>query len=239
MIDAVQYRGSKVRPRMYRLFVPVNIVLAGLALVASVLPATSALLGPNTWVVVAADIGVVLLVGTLVPSNLLRFKRLKGWKSLKVLARYRAPVGISSGVWFVAHAVLSLRLFDLAAPLLPQFATADIVVGALAMVVFVAMLATSNDTSKRLLGKNWKRLQQLVWFALPLALAHTVLASLRFLGETESLGIIVLGGLFGFVAFEGIASWWRNGAARRKASTHASLAAAGVLAAALLYVFLP
>lgn len=179
MIDAVQYRGLKGRPRMYRLFVPVNIILAGLVLVASVLPATSTLLGANTWVIVAADIGVVLLVGTLVPSNLLRFRRLKRWRSLTVLARFRAPVGISSGVWFVAHAVLSLRLFDLAAPLPPQFATADIVVGALAMVVFVSMLATSNEASQRLLGKDWKRLQQFVWFALPLALTHTVLASLR------------------------------------------------------------
>lgn len=224
---------------MYRLFVPVNIILAGLVLVASVLPATSTLLDTNTWVILAADIGVILLVGTLVPSNLLRFRRLKRWRSLKVLARFRAPVGISSGVWFVAHAILSLRLFDLAVPLLPQFATADIVVGALAMVVFVAMLATSNEASQRLLGKDWKRLQQFVWFALPLALTHTVLASLRFLGETESIGLVVLGGLLGFVAFEGLASWWRGGAARRKASTHVSLAAAGVLAAALLYAFLP
>ena len=239
MIDAIQDYGSRVRPRMHRLFVPVNIILAGLVLAASVLPATSTLLGPNTWVVVAADIGVVLLVGTLVPSNLLRYGRLKRWRILKVLTRFRAPVGISSGVWFVAHAVLSLRLFDLAAPLLPQFATADIVVGALAMVVFVAMLATSNTASKRLMGKNWKRLQQFVWFVLPLAFMHTVLASLRFVGETESLGIIVLGGLLGFVALEGLASWWRGGAARRTTSAHASLALAGVFVAALLYVFLP
>lgn len=59
---------------MYRLFVPVNIILAGLVLVASVLPATSTILGANTWVIVAADIGVVLLVGTLLPSSLLRAK---------------------------------------------------------------------------------------------------------------------------------------------------------------------
>jgi DMSO/TMAO reductase YedYZ heme-binding membrane subunit len=239
MIDAVQDRSLKVRPWMYRLFVPVNIILAALVLVAAVLPETSTLISANNAVSVTADIGSLLLLGTLVPSNLLRFKRLKQWRALKILARFRAPVGISSGVWFVAHTILSLRLFDLATPLLPQFATADIVIGALAIVVFVAMLATSNEASQRLLGKNWKRLQLLVWFALPLALAHTVLSSLRFLKDAESLGLIVLGGLLGFVAFEGLASWWRGGAARRKASTHVSLAAAGVLVAALLYVFLP
>ena len=39
--DAVRDRSPKVHARMYRLFVPVNIILAGLALVASVLLKTS------------------------------------------------------------------------------------------------------------------------------------------------------------------------------------------------------
>jgi hypothetical protein len=69
------------------------------------------------------------------------------------------------------------ELFDLSLPLLPQFTRTGIVLGLLATAVFVAMLATSTDRAQRALGRNWKRLHRLVWFAVPLALAHTILAS--------------------------------------------------------------
>ncbi len=52
-------------------------------------------------------------------------------------------------------------------------------VGVVAMLVFVALLLTSSDTSQRLLGKSWKPLQRLVWFSVPLVLVHTIFSSMR------------------------------------------------------------
>lgn len=101
----------------------------------------------------------------------------------KTLAQLRAPLGVSAGVWFVAHTLASLHLFDLAAPLLPQLFAADIIVGTVALVIFVALLLTSNTASQRRMGKHWKTLQRLVWFSLLLAVTHALLSSVRFLGE--------------------------------------------------------
>jgi DMSO/TMAO reductase YedYZ heme-binding membrane subunit len=128
--------------------------------------------------------GSILLVLGLVPTNLLRIKRLSGvrplWASIRFFAGLRKPLGISAGVWFAAHTVVGLtEYFDLSSGVLRQFLIGDMMVGVVAMVVFAALLLTSNDASQRLLGKSWKPLQRLVWFSVPLALAHTVLSAIR------------------------------------------------------------
>lgn len=119
------------------------------------------------------------------------------------MAQLRALLGISAGVWFVAHVVVSLKLFDLAAPLLPQFFAADIIIGTFALMVFVALLMTSNTASQHRMGKNWKVLQRLVWFALPLAITHSLLSSVRFFGEFEAFGAFLLIISASFVVYEG------------------------------------
>jgi DMSO/TMAO reductase YedYZ heme-binding membrane subunit len=43
--------------------------------------------------------------------------------------------------------------------------------------VFVATLARSSDRAKPVFGASWKRLHRLVWFTVPLSLAHGLLAS--------------------------------------------------------------
>ncbi len=136
----------------------------------------------------------IFLIGALVPSNLLRFERYASGRRTRALARLRKPLGISAGVWFVAHSVVSVwEFFDLSLPLLPQFTRTGVVLGILETVVFVAMLATSTDRAQRALGRNWKRLHRLVWFAVPLALAHTILAS-----GWNSPSIVILLGDHGF-----------------------------------------
>ena len=73
---------------------------------------------------------------------------------------------------------MSVReFFDLSLPLLPQFTRITIVLDLLTTLVFVATLATSTDRAQRELGANWKRLHQLVWFAVSLSPAHVLLAS--------------------------------------------------------------
>lgn len=224
---------SRFKPSL--LIVPINVA-------AAVIVSAMSVFGAGDMVAPTATVGTLLLFLTLIPSNLLHFgpftvrgSRVRNLTS--ALAKLRAPLGVSSGVWFVAHSLISLELFDLAAPLLAQFAAADIVMGVVATLVFVAMLTTSTEAWKHRLGKNWKRLQRLVWFAVPLALGHTVLSSLRFNGSIEPPTTALLGGLVAFAAFESLVLW-RRGVTRQRAWTHAGLVGAGLAAAALIYFFL-
>jgi len=100
------------------------------------------------------------------------------------------------GIWFVAHSTVAvLELFDFERSLLAQFAAPDILLGVLATTVFAALLATSNARAQVGLGRRWKRLHRLVWFAVPLALVHAVLSSLRYVDHVEPPGTALLGGL--------------------------------------------
>jgi DMSO/TMAO reductase YedYZ heme-binding membrane subunit len=212
------------RFRPARLIVTANIVLVGLLLVLSF-----ARVAEVTGI--SAYLGTFFLVGALVPSNLLRFERYASGRRTRALARLRKPLGISAGLWFVAHSVVSVfELFDLSLAPLAQFARTGIVLGLLATAVFVAMLATSTDRAQRALGRNWKRLHRLVWFAVPLALAHTILAS-----GLDSPSIVFYLGLMAFAGFEYRALRRRG---TREARTHLILIGAGVFAAALIYVVL-
>lgn len=150
---------------------------------------------------------------------------------MRVLARLRKPLGVSAGVWFVAHSVVSVReFFNLSLPLLPQFTRTGILLGLLATLVFVAMLATSTDRAQRALGRNWKRLHRLVWFAVPLSLAHAMLAS-----GLDSPSNLLFAGLVAFAGFEYHALRGRDA---RGARTHLTLIGAGTLAAVLIYIVL-
>ena len=212
------------RSRLTRLIVTTNVVLVGL------LSAIS-FVGVAEVTGISAYLGTFLLIGALVPPDLLRFERYASGRRTRALARLRKPLGVNAGVWFVAHSVVSVwELFDLSLPLLPQFTRTGIVLGLIATAVFVAMLATSTDRAQRALGRNWKRLHRLVWFAVPLALAHTILAS-----GLDSPSVVLYLGIMAFAGFEYHALRRRR---TRGAWTHLMLIGAGVFAAILVYVVL-
>ena len=193
--DFAAWEPSSAQPGRSRPSQPIiitNVALAGL------LSALS-LAGVAQVTGISAYLGALFLIGALVPANLLRFERFaRGGRRMRALARLRKPMGVSAGVWFVVHSVVSVReLFDLSLPLLPQFARTGIVLGLLATLVFVAMLATSTDRAQRALGRNWKRLHRLVWFAVPLVLGHAILAS----GLDSPSNALYLG-LIAFAGFE-------------------------------------
>ncbi len=102
--------------------------------------------------------------------------------------------------------------------------------GLVATLVFVLMLATSTGRAQRALGANWKRLHRLVWFAVPLSLAHALVA-----GGLEPLAIVLYGGIMAFAAFEYRALRGRGAGGAR---THLALVGAGTLASALIYAVL-
>ncbi len=112
------------RSRLARLIVTTNVALAGLLSVLSFARVAEEVTG------ISAYLGSFFLVGALVPSNLLRFERYASGRRTRALARLRKPLGVSAGVWFVAHSVVSVwELFDLSLPLLPQFTRTGIVLG--------------------------------------------------------------------------------------------------------------
>lgn len=198
----------------------VLLVVLGLAGVVPATPLTAAL-------------GTLTLVGSLLPSNLRRIPRFRASQRLKRLAGLRRQLGISSGIWFVAHSVVAIGgLLEPGSAVLPQLATADVIAGSAATGVFVALLLTSNARAQRALGKNWKRLQRLVWFSLPLALTHTVLANLRFEGQVNPLFVALLAGPVVLAGVEATSS-------RRRRWTHLALIGAGAAAAALISVLSP
>ena len=220
--------GSATRPataghgRAARLIVLANVaaavVLSGLS--------SAGLVGVTSP---SAYLGAVFLVCALVPANLLRFERFARGRRVRTLARLRKPFGVSAGAWFVVHSVASVpERFDLSLPLGPQFARTGIVLGLVATAVFVAMLATSTDRAQRALGANWKRLHRLVWFAVPLSLAHVLLAS----GPASPSNLLFLG----LVAFAGFEYRALRGSGARVGRTHLILVGAGTVAAALIYV---
>ena len=111
------------RSRTPGVIVAANVALAGLSTVLSL----AGLVGVTDP---SAYIGTVLLVGTLLPSNLLRFGWFSRGRRTRALARLRKPLGISAGVWFVVHSVASVwEHLDLSLPLGPQFARTGIVLG--------------------------------------------------------------------------------------------------------------
>jgi hypothetical protein len=204
-----------------RLIVASNLALAGLLTALSL----AGLVGATDP---SAYVGSVLLVGSIIPSNLLRLGWFPQERRMRALARLRKPLGISAGVWFVVHSAASVwELFDLSLPLGPQFARTGILLGLVATLVFVLMLATSTAQA---LGPNWKRLHRLVWFAVPLSLAHALVTV-----GLEPLAIVLYGAIMAFAAFEYRAL---RGRSIGGAWSHLGLVGAGTLVSVLIYVVL-
>jgi len=207
-----------------RLIVAANLALAAL-LTALSLAGLAGITDPSAYV------GSVLLVGTVIPSNLSRFGGFSQDGRLRTLTRLRKPLGVSAGVWFVVHSAASVwEHFDLSVPLSPQFARTGILLGLLATLIFVLMLATSTGRAQRALGPNWKRLHRLVWFAVPLSLAHALVTA-----GLEPLAVIFYGGIMAFTALEYRASRSRGAGGAR---SHLALVGAGTLVSALIYLVL-
>ncbi len=207
-----------------RFILAANFALAGLSTALS-LAGLVGVTDPSAYV------GTVLLVGSILPSNLLRFGRFAQDGRMRALARLRKPLGVSAGVWFVVHSVASVwEHFDLSLPLGPQFARTGIILGLVATLIFVLMLATSTGRAQRALGANWKRLHRLVWFAVPLSLAHALVT-----GGLEPPAIVLYGGIMAFAALEYRVQRGRGTDGARK---HLALVGAGTLASALIYAVL-
>lgn len=137
-----------------------------------------------------AVVGMVLLVLTVVPNNVVRLGLVPAQQLARVV-RHRRSIGILGGIAVTSHAALALWFsgFDFRVFLLPS-----IVPAALALVIVVAMLVTSNRWIKTKMAMRWKSLQSLVWIALPLGAVHGMYAGGGLVSRLSwvPLGVLVL-----------------------------------------------
>jgi sulfoxide reductase heme-binding subunit YedZ len=98
-----------------------------------------------------------------------------GWREL--LKRRRA-LGLYAFLYATIHVIIFVDLdYGLAWSLILQniLEKQYIIFGAIAFLLLVALAFTSFDIWKKRLGKNWKRLHQLVYLLAPLAVLHYAL----------------------------------------------------------------
>lgn len=95
-----------------------------------------------------------------------------GWREL--LKRRRA-LGLYAFMYATIHVIIFINLdYGLAWSLILQtiFEKPYIVVGVITFLMLVPLAFTSFDIWKKRLGKNWKRLHQIIYLLAPLAVLH-------------------------------------------------------------------
>ena len=197
-------------------------------------------LGQSDGIKAATYIGIAYLVLTLVPNNLIRWAPLSWRGTLAHIARYKRDFGITAGLLFVMHGLLAVISLN---GLNTRFLFSKPILFALvASTIFELMLITGNAWSVRYLKTYWKKLHSFVWFALPFALVHSVLASQLFTGDWSKVGVIGLGGLIVFVAWEAV-MYLRYpdapGANTPLKWRHAKMVIGGILLALAIFVLYP
>jgi DMSO/TMAO reductase YedYZ heme-binding membrane subunit len=177
-------------------------------------------------------IGTLFLLLTLLPNNLIRINRFSGNQRLRNLAQYRKEFGISAGIWFVIHSILSVqKYFAPNIALIIQLTSREIISGFISLVVFVLLLITSNKWSQTILKENWKKLHSLVWLVLPLIMVHSALAPLYYEQKLLLPPLIIYGGLIGFAVVE---YFLLNSQNQKNYGQHMILVAIGTALAAIV-----
>jgi sulfoxide reductase heme-binding subunit YedZ len=95
-----------------------------------------------------------------------------GWREL---IKRRRALGLYAFMYATIHIVIFINLdYGLAWSLLVQtvFEKPYIVVGLIAFLLLIPLAITSFDIWKKRLGKNWKRLHQIIYWIAPLAALH-------------------------------------------------------------------
>jgi len=165
-----------------------------ISLVSLILVGIAGFLKKRAEVSISAYIGILFLVLTLIPKNLALLLP-AGWqKPFQAVGKYKRDFGITAGLLFLTHALLAWNIFG---KLKPEFLVrGEIILGLIALIIFIALLLTSSKWSIRILKKNWKRLHILVWAAVPLAFLHSSIAALHFTNEMSIIAVVGFGSLY-------------------------------------------
>lgn len=116
-----------------------------------------------------------LLLLTLAVTPVRMLFRRRSWSTW--LIRRRRDFGVASFAYAAGHTIIYVANKASLDAILLDLGLPDIVVGWLALALFVPLAATSNDIATRALRRSWKRLHRLVYPAAILTFLHWVLAS--------------------------------------------------------------
>ena len=96
-------------------------------------------------------------------------------RAVKWLVRHRRAFGVAAFAYAVLHLVFYVLDMDTVSAMLAEIGAPAIWTGWLALLCLVPPTAASSDAAMRLLRRNWKRVQRLVYPAAILTLAHWLL----------------------------------------------------------------
>jgi len=116
-----------------------------------------------------------LLMLTLAVTPVRLLYRRRAWSTW--LIRRRRDFGLASFAYAVGHTIVYLTDKVSLDAVMSELGLPDMLVGWLALALFVPLAATSSDVAVRALGRSWKRLHRLVYPAAILTFLHWVLAA--------------------------------------------------------------
>lgn len=116
-----------------------------------------------------------LLMATLAVTPIRLLFRRQPWATW--LMRRRRDLGVASFAYAAGHTVIYLTRKAQLDIILNELATPYILMGWLALALFIPLAITSNDASMRRMKRGWKRLHRLVYPAAILVFLHWVLSA--------------------------------------------------------------
>lgn len=146
---------------------------------------------------ITAAIASIFLALSLIPSNLTKIFQ---FNPIQFLARNRRNTGIISGFLFLTHVFLGASKY-LTIPL-DKLPNISFIFGMLANYIFIILLLTSPFFVKKFLKKKWNWIHSLIWTALPLILAHSILTTKYIENSFSKVGILIILPLFLFAVFK-------------------------------------
>lgn len=194
---------------------------------------------PGEAIIKSAQLGVVFLVLVLLPKNIIMWlpQDFAGIPLLKKLVVWRRDLGIVSGILFAMHAMTATMQYG---NFQPSYLLQKVILpGAIALLIVYLLLLTSSSWSLRTLKQTWGKIQSLIWIAVPLALLHSIIATLGYRGEYSVFGIVGLGGSIIFVCVEAYLFFRNPEKAINNRWKHIRLVSVGSILALLLFFFYP
>ena len=133
-----------------------------------------------------------------------------GHKVARWLLRNRRYLGVASFAYALLHTVVYLQRTALWADITADAVLPEYLTGWIALLIFAALAATSNDASMRWLRQRWKTLHRLVYVAAVTGFVHWVLVAFNPLPAAAHLSVLLV--------FEGY-RWWKIRQVRRAAGS--------------------
>ena len=121
------------------------------------------------------ELAVRLLILVMAVTPLKRLFPSAGW--VRWLARRRRYIGVAAFGYSLLHALAYVERQATFAAIVDAAAELALLTGWIALLVMLALAATSNDTAVRRFGRAWKWLHRTVYLAAALTFAHWILTA--------------------------------------------------------------